>query len=248
MRAYGTLLAAMVIGTAASITSPLAQTNYVVGVSTTSPAGNDPGFYADLMRAIADIGGFDVTITPMPIGEIIPAVISGAVQIGAGGGADTEALRAQGLAFTTPIALTSGAFVVRNESTAAYAALTDAIGPIGVTANTQWHQQLTAAGVADIRTFPNFASAMAALETGEVVAYYTNPTVFSYQHDVQGQFAWARIVDTYTYSEFPPTAIAVRAENTGLLADINEALAQLRANGELETIAAQWHHQLAAAQ
>jgi hypothetical protein len=73
------------------------------------------------------------------------------------------------------------------------------------------------AGLRNIRTFPDHASATAALMAREVEAYYTNRAVTLYWQYARGSGCAVRALDDYINTDFPLARLAVRAGDLELL-------------------------------
>jgi polar amino acid transport system substrate-binding protein len=216
-----------------------------VGVSATPPTGGIPpagGYFFDLMTEAAKRAGITVEFSTMPLGDLLNALAANTIDVAAGGQSLTPANAALNLAFSGPVVVSTGGIIVPATDNGTYAALTDLRGKtVGATANTAYASQLRDAGVADVREYPNFAGAMEALGRGEIAAYYTNPTVFAFQHDVQGLHPGARLVDTFVNTYNAPGGVAVRAVDSSLLASLTATFAAMKADGTMATIATRWH-------
>lgn len=100
-----------------------------VAIHNTSPFGGDPGGLCfDVLQAIAEREGLELQYQPMGIGDILPALIADAADLGCSGNGPTASLRRDGYAFTGAIASNREVLLVRASDTSTYAALSDLRG------------------------------------------------------------------------------------------------------------------------
>ena len=124
-------------------------------------------------------------VTPMPPGELIPALLAGGYDIMCSANGATNERRAMGVAFTSSIATNSEMLVAMGTDATAYTTLADLRGlPVGAPAGTLFIGMLEAAGVTDIRPLVG-AALYQALIAGEVKAVLTSAPSFAYAQQVQ---------------------------------------------------------------
>ena len=89
---------------------------------------------------------------------------------------------------------------------------------------------------AEVVSFTNSNDSFAAMAAGQVDAVCTNAAVVSSM--VGSSYTDAAVVGTYATGE--EYGVAVAKSNPELLAAINSALAELQANGTLDTLSNKW--------
>ena len=197
-------------------------------------AGEYDGFDIHMARAIADILGYDLVIQNMEFASVIAAVATGSSDIAVAAITVTDERR-ESVDFTNPYFETTLVAIVRGDSGIYEISQLEEMGAeltvavqLGTTSDIMIDWFLPDATVSRYGQAPD---TVVSLNVGNVDAVVIDGGVAM-------QFIGAnpslRILDEIlAYEEY---AIAVNPENPELTARINDALAELRANGELQRI------------
>lgn len=209
---------------------------------TDAKTGQPAGFSVDVMNAIAKDQGLTLEFEVMPaFASLLPALVAKQIDIGAASTAITQERRAMGIEFSRPYSRNTEAMLVAAADAGAYRSVDDLKGEVvGVAAGSIYLAGLkTKTGFKEVRPFTDTAEAVLAVAKGEIKGFLTaRPLVVHLQS--QGQLQGVRIVETYQ-PEYPSIGgIAVRKEDTDLLAKIDAGLAKMLADGSLKTIANRW--------
>jgi polar amino acid transport system substrate-binding protein len=233
------LSAVAAIVCAAALGSAVAQPTMTLRVGSTGagPFGL-AGVCTPLMDAIAAEAGFTIEYAPAyNLTTLYPALIANEIDIACSAINASNELRAQGVAFTSPVYLNRGAIIVLNTDTTPYARLSELQGKtVGVTAGSAYIGQLNNAGVTTLREYPSNMDALNALIAGEVQAVVQGETSIRF-FQVQGLFPELRWAETYAPNS-PVTypAIGVRAAEFELLGRVQAALQKMKGDGTLATM------------
>ncbi len=188
------------------------------------------GIDAEVGALIAEKLGMDFEIKDMDFNGIISAVQNGVVSVGMAGMTVTDE-RLKSVNFSTSYA--KGVQVVIVKADSAVASLDDLAGKkIGVQEATTGDIYSTDEfGEENVKRYQNGAAAVAALQSGIVDAVIIdNEPAKAFVEVNEG----LKILDTpYAEEDY---AIAVAKENTELLENINKALAELTADGSIQSI------------
>jgi ABC-type amino acid transport substrate-binding protein len=226
-------MGAIAISMALVVTSASQEVVRQVGIASPDAVGANLGFDTELMEVIADWVGFHIQIHVLPGHELLSALLAGEVDVVIGAVSHFET-GAPGVAFTQTAALNTGAFVILVDSRFSFHSISELQDRVlGVAGNTVWERQLIDAGLRNIRTFPDHASATAALMAREVEAYYTNRAVTLYWQYARGSGCAVRALDDHINTDFPLARLAVRAGDLELLNVLDHALSDLRSLGVL---------------
>jgi polar amino acid transport system substrate-binding protein len=239
-RTRGLVLSAVATILCAALGSAVAQPTVTLRVGSTGggPFGLE-GVCTPLMDAIAAEAGFQIEYAPAyNLTTLYPALIANEIDIACSAINASNELRAQGVAFTSPVYLNRGAIIVLDTDTTPYARLSELQGKtVGVTAGSGYIAQLTNAGVTDQRVYPTNMDALRGLIAGEVQAVVQGETAIRYYQEVQNLFPELRWAETYAPNS-PVTypAIGVRATEFELLGRIQAALQKMKGDGTLATM------------
>jgi polar amino acid transport system substrate-binding protein len=196
------------------------------------------GVFVDLTNAIAKDAGLSVQYQPMIFGELIPALVSGKIDIIATNMAITPA-RAEQVDFSNPVynAPTEVVVVLANDTTA-YQSLTDLKSfTVGAQKGSiQLALLQRTGGFSEIKIYDTLDDAWSAVVSGQIKAAVTSgpDTIYAFKH---GRLANLRMASSYqSQSPKPRIGIGVRKGNSELLEKINRSLAKLEADGTVKTI------------
>ena len=197
------------------------------------------GFEMDLIRAMGKQAGYEVKITNMAFDGIIPAVLSGSVDVGASGFSVTEE-RKKRVLYSDPF-YTSGLSLVTTKAKAgAVKSMKDLEGKtIGVQIGTTSHNAAKKVKGAKIVTFNTAGEAILDLSIGGSDAVINDRPVTAYIMTQQPKLG-AQLVhqpETYSADDF---AFVFRKDQSALKDEVNAALAKLKSNGEYDKIYEKW--------
>ena len=192
-----------------------------------------------LAQQIADELGVELKIQDMAFDGIIPAVLSGSVDVGASGFSVTEERKKRVLYSDT--FYTSGLSLVTTKAKAsAVKSMKDLEGKtIGVQIGTTSHTAAKKVKGAKIVTFNTAGEAILDLSIGGSDAVINDRPVTAYIMTQQPKLG-AQLVhqpETYSADDF---AFVFRKDQSALKDEVNAALAKLKSNGEYDKIYNKW--------
>ena len=196
------------------------------------------GFEVDLCTAVAKKLGLTLEVVQIGWDDIVPALVDDQIDIIMSAMLITPELE-QEVGFTDPH-LDS----VLAISAPLNAPVTDLAGlagkTVGVQIDTLGHSQmLTTTGVAEIKTYSNPVEAFADLVEGRIQAVVNDEIVSTYIIDNDPDLK-AAVANSGTITTGTGFGFATKKEDTALLAALNAALAELRAEGVYQKICAKW--------
>ena len=194
------------------------------------------GIDAEMAAAVAEKLGMELKIEDMAFDSLIPALSSGKVDIVAAGMTVTED-RLASVNFSDTYATGIQAIIVTEDSDIASA--DDLVGKtIGVQQGTTGDLYATDVEGATIERYAKGMEAVQSLSQGKIDAVIIdNEPAKAYVEANQG----LKILDTeYTVEDY---AAAVKKGNTELLDKVNKAMEELKADGTLDEIIANYIHE-----
>ena len=197
------------------------------------------GFEMDLIRAMGEKAGYDVKIQNMGFDGIIPALMTGTVDVGASGFSITEE-RKKRVLFTDSFYRSGLTILIAKNMSGDIQSFDDLKGKrlavqIGTTAATK---AKTIEG-ADVRTFNNAGEAILELVNGGVDAVINDKPVTSYILNKQPRLA-KRVVQLPEMLTADDFAMVVAKDNPALQKELNDALNALKASGDYEALYTKW--------
>ena len=200
--------------------------------------GRFTGYDIEIVRAIAADLELTLEVQPTPFDGILGAPEAGECDLVASALIVTDE-RAEQVDFTDPYYMADQSLLVAVADEGL--TLADMAGrTIGVQAGTtgEVYAEESSPGEATIVALDGASELLAAIEAGEIDAIIQDAPVNE---------LWAAEYDTLMVAEVLETgetyAFAVKAGNTGLLAAVNEGLAALEADGQLDTLFARFFGQ-----
>jgi polar amino acid transport system substrate-binding protein len=213
-----------------------------------SATGEPAGYSVDVMGAIAEDAGFDITFTVFPtFGELLPALLDGSVDIAAGPSTVTAARVDMGIAFSGVYARHTDALIVLGTDTQQYTSVNDlageAVGADNGTIYWDYLKKVQESGVPFKEVVDTAATSdgdqAEALRQGIVKGELTASFRLPFEQ-MRGEWGDIRAVETYVPVLPSATAIAVREADTDLLGVIQASLSKLLANGTLAELTEEW--------
>lgn len=194
------------------------------------------GFDIDLIKAIGKQMNMKVEIVSMGFDGLIPALNAGNIEAAISGMTITEERKGK-IAFSDPY-YKSGLSIVIKTDNDAIKSFKDLEGKkIAVQIGTTGAMEAKKIAGADIREFNNAPEAFMELQAGGVDAVINDKPVSDY-YLKQNAAKYAKSLDeTLTSEEY---GIAFDKKNVELVKKVNEALAELKKNGEYDKIYEKW--------
>lgn len=140
--------------------------------------GAEPsGLCFDVLEAIAERQGVELQYQTMAIGDIVPALAAGNVDLGCSGNGPSGSLSRGNFSFTSAFASNREILLVRSSDTSTYAALSD-LGGLRVGTVGPYMHLVTTAGLTNLVTLAGFPDGLAALRAGDIDVYLTAETIW----------------------------------------------------------------------
>lgn len=200
------------------------------------------GFEMDLIRAMGKQAGYEVKITNMAFDGIIPAVLSGSVDVGASGFSVTEE-RKKRVLFTEPFYKSGLTVLVAKGNEDKIQGFKDLDGrklavQIGTTAAAK-AKDIKDIKDAKVQTFNNAGDAILELANGGCEAVINDKPVTDYILTQQPRLAKkvVHLPDMLSADDF---AMVVAKDRPELAAELNAALKALKENGEFDKLMMKW--------
>ena len=197
------------------------------------------GFEMDLIRAMGKTAGYDVKIVNMGFDGIIPAILSGSVDVGASGFSVTEE-RKKRVLFTDTFYKSGLTILVNKGSDKEIKGFADLKGKkLAVQIGTTAAAKAKEIEGAQVKTFNNAGEAILELGLGGVDAVINDKPVTAYILTQQPKIAkqTVHLPEMLTADEF---AMVVAKNRPELAAELNQALKTLKDNGEYDKLLTKW--------
>ncbi len=202
--------------------------------------GRVVGLEVDSARAVAELLGMELELVELAFSDLLPALEEGRVDV-VMSGMSVTAERAQRVAFAEPYLEVGQMAITLTEKAGAFLqpwsvyreGLRVGVEP-GTTGAAYVARELTEA---EVMEYADAQAAFAGLRAGDIDLYiHDAPTSWRLATTDDNQ----DLISLYHPLTDEQLAWAVARTNTGLLARLNRALAQLRANGTLAYILNRW--------
>jgi len=248
---HGLLVASLLCGVGATQARPLAeiQTAGSINVVTTAtspphgfknPASNQlEGIMVDVARAMAKHLNADMKLTDVPFSGLIPTLTSGRADVMSAPLFITEA-RAQVIDFTIPIYGWGEGVVVSMKNTRDYPDFASMQGErVGVLVDSVQFNMIKDMPGTKVSTYQDYATLLADVRAGRIDLGVIDPPSILYQ--IQNRnIPGVRLYPGYQPQNRWQVGMAVEKGNQALLDAVNDALAKMKNNGELQTIGRKW--------
>lgn len=218
-----------------------------VGTNAITPFGGPPpggGYCVDLMGAIAERTGMQFEFSFLPVPDFVPSLTGNAIDILCSGTGASDALRAQGIAFTSAIFSNYDGLIVLATDATPYTAAADFRGqPVAALAGTAYATIWANAGVENVTTTTGATGAAdmyALVRSGQVKAAIVAAPAFFYQAQALDIADGLRLVETYVPVVVNYPALAVRNTDIELLGALQAGLEALKADGTLTALLERW--------
>lgn len=197
------------------------------------------GFEMDLIRAMGKTAGYDVKIVNMGFDGIIPAILSGSVDVGASGFSVTEE-RKKRVLFTDPFYRSGLTILVKKGAEADIKGFADLKGKkLAVQIGTTAAAKAKDIEGAKVTTFNNAGEAILELGMGGVDAVINDKPVTAYILTQQPKLAkqTVHLPEMLSADDF---AMVVAKNRPELADELNKALRTLKDNGEYDKLLTKW--------
>ncbi len=197
------------------------------------------GYDMDLIRAVGEKAGYEVKILNMGFDALIPAVLTGQIDVIAAGISITPE-RQKRVDFTTPYYTSGVSMLVRKTDAQKFRTFDDLAGArIAVQIGTTGAEKAKGVKPAKVTSFNTTSEAFMDLMTGNSDAVLLDRPVLGYYLRNQAKAAKVLTIPPFI-SDAEEFGFAVKKGNKALLDKLNAAYAELKAAGELDKIRAKW--------
>ncbi|WP_119460893.1 ABC transporter substrate-binding protein [Rhodospirillaceae bacterium SYSU D60014] len=199
------------------------------------------GMMVDLIDLVAKEAGFEVEVEATPFSSLIPALTSNKIDIISAAMIATDE-REEVIDFSDPVFPYGEGLVVAADDQKEYKSFDDLEGAVvGVQVGTIYIEPLQQSGAfQEVRIYDSLADILRDVNLGRIKAGFGDKPILAYQLS-QGKYPDVRLVQSYESVVAGPVALGVRQEDDELLSKINEALAKLKAAGEIDRLAKKWN-------
>jgi len=202
--------------------------------------GNYVGFDLDVMRAIADLKGYNIEIKDIAFDSIIPGVIARMYDIGASGFTITEEREKQ-VDFSNPYWSSDQAILIRGDSGLNIVTALSSGRKVGAqrgTTGADWIQtNLIDQGIkAELKLYETYPLAVLDLINGNLDAVIQDEPATRASLKKQKSLDLAGIIITGEEFGF----LVAEGDPKGILSKINQGMAELKTSGEWEKLIAQY--------
>ncbi|WP_312239562.1 ABC transporter substrate-binding protein [Pantoea sp.] len=203
-------------------------------------SGKIEGFMPDVAAEVAKRQHLDVNFTAVPFSTLIQSVIAGKIDMIVAGMTPT-AERAKRISFSQPVTAFGAGLVVRDDNKKTYSSWQDLKGEVvGTMAGTDYTQSLMKSGIAkEVKVYDSPADMTRDLSLGRIAAGMNDYPILKAQEKADG-LKGMHVVDGYKPEHVSPMAFGVKKGNEKLLAEIDNALTAMKADGSLQTIKNKW--------
>lgn len=197
------------------------------------------GFEMDLVRALGAKAGYDVKIMNMGFDGIIPAILSGTVDVGASGFSVTEE-RKKRVLFADPFYQSGLTVLINKADNGKITGFKDLAGKrIAVQIGTTAAAKAKTIEGATVTTFNNAGEAILELANGGVDAVINDKPVTAYVLTQQPKLA-AKLTHLPEMLSADDFAMVLRKSDTKLAKELNDAMAAMKASGEYQALYTKW--------
>nr|WP_085026429.1 ABC transporter substrate-binding protein [Ensifer aridi] len=243
-----TIAAALMAIAALGWSTAAAQTTLKVGTeanglpfSFVDPKTNQPdGFMVDVIKAVAQEAGFEVTIEPMEFSALISSLTSGKVDLTSAAMYITPK-RKKVIDFSDPIFGYGEGMIVVKDDAKDYKSFKELPGEtVGAQLGTLYVAPLQEANIfKEVKVYDTVQSMMQDVNAGRVKAGFADYPIMSY-YLASGQFPNVKLVKSYEPVVPGEIGIGIPKDKPELVKSINDALAKLKTNGKLDELVAKW--------
>ncbi|MCL5424049.1 MAG: ABC transporter substrate-binding protein [Gammaproteobacteria bacterium] len=198
------------------------------------------GAMVDVINAIGEDMGYEVTVQESQFNALIPSLTSGRIDIIAAAMLKTPE-RAEVVAFSDDVYPYGEGIIIQSDYAGELTTLEDLEGQvIGAQVGTTYVRQLEESGLfPEIRNYDTIADMMRDVSLGRIIAGVADAPIMSYQLNT-GRFPDLKLAEDYEQQMVGHIGLAVTKDNTELLDQVNASLSKLNNDGTLQTIFEEW--------
>lgn len=203
--------------------------------------GKIEGFMPDVAHEVARRQKLDVDFTAVPFATLIQSVIAGKIDMIVAGMTPT-AQRAKRIAFSQDVTAFGAGLIVRDDNQKVYHSWKDLKGEVvGSMTGTDYSQHLIESGIAkEVKLYDSPADMTRDIALGRVAAGMNDYPIIKAQEKAGG-LKGMHVVEGYQPESISPMAFGVKKGNDALLAKINAALTEMKADGTLAALKTKWN-------
>lgn len=202
--------------------------------------GKISGFMPDIAAEIARRQKLDLEFGAVPFSTLIQSVVSGKIDMIVAGMTPT-AKRAEVIDFSQPVTSFGEGIFIRDDNTHVYRSAQDFKGQtIGAMSGTDYSAQISKMNIAkEIKYYDNPGDLARDVSLKRVDLGMSDYPILKGQ-EASGAMKGMHVVDDYQPVNLHDVAFGVRKGNTELLAKIDAALTEMKADGTTEAILKKW--------
>jgi len=202
--------------------------------------GKIEGFMPDVAAEVIKRQHLDVNFTAIPFSTLIQSVIAGKIDLIVAGMTPTKE-REKRISFSQPVTAFGAGIIVQDDNKKNYHDWQDLKGEIvGSMAGTDYTQSLMTSGIAkEVKVYDSPADMTRDLSLGRINVGMNDYPILKAQQNAGG-LKGMHVVDDYKPQSISPMAFGVKKGNDALLAKINHALTEMKADGTLQKIKNKW--------
>ncbi|HDR9879681.1 TPA: ABC transporter substrate-binding protein [Burkholderia cenocepacia] len=219
-------------------TTPSSVPNAFLNIKTNQIEGVMP----DVIRAIGQREGFDVSFNVIPFSALIQSVVSDKIDLIVAGMTPTPK-REEVIAFSQPVAFFGKGIIVSASDKNTYRTIDDLKGTvIGAGAGEETSDELVKLGIfKEVKLYNTAADMARDVTLGRITAGFNDYPIWKAQ-EAAGTLQGCRVVDGFKPLRKVPIAFGVKKGNAALLSKINDGLAKIKADGTLDKILKKWNY------
>ena len=199
------------------------------------------GVMPDVIRAIGEREGFDVSFDVIPFSALIQSVVSDKIDLIVAGMSPTPK-RAEVIDFSQPVAFFGKGIIVNASDKTSYHTIQDLKGTVvGAGVGEETSEELMKLGIfKEVKLYNTGADMARDVALGRITAAFNDYPVWKAQ-EAAGTLQGCRVVDGFQPLRRVPIAFGVKKGNAALLSKINDGLSKIKADGTLDKILKKWN-------
>lgn len=199
------------------------------------------GVMVDIVRAIGEKEALTPQVEATQWSALIPSLTGNKIDIIAAAMYATEE-RAKVVAFSEPVYSYGEGLFVNKDDTGSYKNWDDLEGKtIGAQVGTAYVGAMQDSGkFKEVRVYDNIADIMRDVSLGRLDAGFGDRPIVAYRLKTEASKDNVRLVEEYESQITGNVALAVRQDDTELLAKLNDGIAKITESGELQQIIDKW--------
>ncbi|PWF23926.1 ABC transporter substrate-binding protein [Corticimicrobacter populi] len=242
------ILACLGLAACLAITAPAQAETLRVGATATGipftfldvKSNTIQGMMVDTAQAVGKAAGFDTTIQQTGFAALIPSLTSNKIDFVSAAMLKTPA-REEVVAFSEPVYSYGEGLIVAANDDAAYTTLDALAGEVvGAQVGTVFLDRLKQMGIfKEVRSYDSVADMTRDIALGRIKAGVGDQPIIAYQI-AQNTFTGVKLAPDFEPANVGDVCLVVRKEDTALLERLNQAIAQIKADGTLDAIVLKW--------